>query len=199
MIIVNNKYGLIAHLFILCGLLFTTALCIADATFNAETNQLHIPYVQYQEKLYSVDFTYLPPDKLQLGRVIEQVEEAKLQSIVPVYNDLSFQLSRISVGEQLYAADLQYLGDNIFQLHDLNNSLIASLSRTKFQTKHFAGSGVCAQCHNKIEDQDGNDVSIVDAWERSMMANATRDPFWQAKVRSELNRTPELRNVHEIT
>jgi hypothetical protein len=25
-----------------------------------------------------------------------------------------------------------------------------------------------------------------------MMANATRDPFWQAKVRSELNRTPEL-------
>ncbi|SHE22944.1 cytochrome c family protein [methanotrophic endosymbiont of Bathymodiolus puteoserpentis (Logatchev)] len=153
---------------------------------------MHIPYVQYQEKLYSVDFTYLPPDKLQLGRVIEQVEEAKLQSIVPVYNDLSFQLSRISVGEQLYAADLQYLGDNIFQLHDLNNSLIASLSRTKFQTKHFAGSGVCAQCHNKIEDQDGNDVSIVDAWERSMMANATRDPFWQAKVRSELNRTPEL-------
>jgi len=128
--------------------------------------------------------------------VIAQVGMVDLAAIVPVYSDISFQLSRIAVGNQLYAADLQYLCYNVFQLHNLNESLIALPSRTQFQSKHFAGSGVCAQCHNGLKDQDGNDVSIVSAWETSMMANATRDPFWQAKVRSELNRTPAL--SHEI-
>jgi len=196
MTIANNKYPLMHRLIILCGLQFVTALCMADATFNVQTNQLHIPYVQYQEQLYQANLTYLPPDQLRLDNVIAQAGIADLAAIVPVYSDISFQLSRIAADNQLYAADLQYLGDNIFQLHNFSESLTASPSRTQFQTTHFAGSGVCAQCHNGLKDQEGNDVSIVSAWETSMMANATRDPFWQAKVRSELNRTPEL--SHEI-
>jgi len=183
-------------LILAAGLSIFSTLSMADATFDAETSRLHIPHVQFQEQLYSANLTYMPPDKLRLDSVLGQIDGAELQSIVPVYSDLSFQLSRIAVGSELYAADFEYVGENIFQLHNLNESLTASRSRTQFQSKHFAGSGICAQCHNGLRDQDGNDVSIVSAWETSMMANATRDPFWQAKVRSELNRTPAL--SHEI-
>ena len=49
-------------------------------------------------------------------------------------------------------------------------------------------------CHNGLNDQDGLDVSIETDWSSTMMANSTRDPFWRAKVRSELNRNPQQLN-----
>lgn len=61
----------------------------------------------------------------------------------------------------------------------------------------FAGSGLCASCHTEMADRAGNDVSIDTAWRASMMANASRDPYWQAAVRAETLDLPSLRSVIE--
>ena len=64
-----------------------------------------------------------------------------------------------------------------------------------FTTSHFAGSGNCAMCHDGLTDTSGNNVSIVRDWGASMMANSTKDPFWRAKVATELARNPQLSTV----
>ena len=64
-----------------------------------------------------------------------------------------------------------------------------------FLTTHFSGSANCARCHNGITDASGTDVSIEQDWATSMMANASRDPYWRAKVTSELKRNPQLKGT----
>jgi hypothetical protein len=64
-----------------------------------------------------------------------------------------------------------------------------------FVGAHYSGSGTCAQCHDGLTDNQGNDISIVKAWSTSMMANAARDPYWKAKVAAELKRNPRLSGV----
>jgi hypothetical protein len=49
-----------------------------------------------------------------------------------------------------------------------------------FQTSHE-----CMACHNGLSTAAGEDVSIGVAWRASMMANSSRDPYWQAAVRRE--------------
>ncbi len=66
---------------------------------------------------------------------------------------------------------------------------------TTFNTELFSGSGNCALCHDFITDQDKNDISIASDWSSSMMANAVRDPLWQAKVDSEMLRNPNLKDI----
>lgn len=173
--------------------------CWADATFYPDENQLHIPYIRFQDQFYQANLSYQPPDKLKLEDVMGQSGVVSPDKIVPVYSDLSFHLSQISLSNQLYTADMSYLGDNIFQIHNLSESVINPVSRTIFRSEHFSGSGICAQCHDNIKDGQGKDVSIVSAWNTTMMANATRDPFWQAKVRSELNRTPNQKTTIQNT
>lgn len=173
--------------------------CWADASFSPEQNQLLIPYARFQGQFYQADFSFLPPNKLKLEAISSQAEPGSPAEIVPIYDDLSFHLSQISLENTQYAADLSHLDGNIFQIHNLRKSLIAPPSRTIFRSKHFSGSGICAQCHNDIKDDAGKDVSIVTAWTTTMMANATRDPFWQAKVKSELNRTPSQQMVIQDT
>ena len=67
------------------------------------------------------------------------------------------------------------------------------------QTIHddFVGSGNCATCHTNLQDQSGQDVSIDTHWRSTMMANAAKDPLWQAKVSSEVLRNPALQSVIE--
>lgn len=74
-------------------------------------------------------------------------------------------------------------------------STSASAENINFITEHFSGSGNCSQCHDKLTDSEGEDVSIVRAWSGSMMANASKDPFWQAKVATELKRNPQLEDA----
>jgi hypothetical protein len=62
---------------------------------------------------------------------------------------------------------------------------------------YFAGSGVCAGCHTRMADESGADVSIDSDWRSSMMANAARDPYWQASVRFESVNLPDLSAVIE--
>ena len=49
----------------------------------------------------------------------------------------------------------------------------------------FAHSEDCVACHNNLVTPTGEDVSIGSTWRSSMMANAARDPYWQAGVRRE--------------
>jgi cytochrome c551/c552 len=56
----------------------------------------------------------------------------------------------------------------------------ASEAHPAFQTSHG-----CVACHNGLTTSSGEDVSIGFAWRASMMANSSRDPYWQASVRRE--------------
>lgn len=55
----------------------------------------------------------------------------------------------------------------------------------------FEGSERCQACHNSIYTPNGEDISIGLSWRATMMANASRDPYWQAGVRREILEHPE--------
>lgn len=71
--------------------------------------------------------------------------------------------------------------------------------------QYMGGSGLCVNCHdthpqgNALVDADGNDVSPVNDWRATIMANSAKDPFWKAKVRHEVLETPSLTNDIENT
>jgi hypothetical protein len=49
----------------------------------------------------------------------------------------------------------------------------------------FHTSDRCLACHNGLTTPTGKDVSIGFDWRASIMANSSRDPYWQASVRRE--------------
>jgi len=49
----------------------------------------------------------------------------------------------------------------------------------------FLTSDRCIACHNELTTSKGQDVSIGFEWRASMMANSSRDPYWQGSVRRE--------------
>ena len=53
------------------------------------------------------------------------------------------------------------------------------------QALHFQTSETCLSCHNSLTAASGEDVSIGSAWRGSIMANSSRDPYWQASVKKE--------------
>ena len=55
----------------------------------------------------------------------------------------------------------------------------------------FVTGDRCMGCHNQLTAPDGRDVSFGFDWRPSMMANAARDPYWQAGVRREVLDHPE--------
>ncbi len=67
------------------------------------------------------------------------------------------------------------------------------------KSEMFSGSGNCQLCHAASTranvDGQGNDVSPPSSWRSTMMANAVRDPFWQAQVMSEANDLPAIAGV----
>lgn len=66
-----------------------------------------------------------------------------------------------------------------------------------FETADFSGPGTCVLCHEGLTDQEGADVSLTTDWRSTMMANAAKDPAWQAKVSSEVVRFPALEALIE--
>jgi hypothetical protein len=50
----------------------------------------------------------------------------------------------------------------------------------------FTTGANCMACHNSLTAPSGEDVSIGASWRATMMANASRDPYWQAGVRREV-------------
>ena len=61
----------------------------------------------------------------------------------------------------------------------------------------FAGSGACVLCHNSMTNNQGESISIISDWRSSMMGNAAKDPFWQAKVSHETAVNPQLKDEIE--
>jgi hypothetical protein len=50
----------------------------------------------------------------------------------------------------------------------------------------FTTAGTCMACHNGLTTPAGEDVSIGTDWRGTIMANSSRDPYWQAAVRREV-------------
>ncbi len=51
---------------------------------------------------------------------------------------------------------------------------------------HFLTADRCMPCHNSLTTRSGRDASIGLDWRASIMANSSRDPYWQASVRREV-------------
>jgi hypothetical protein len=58
-------------------------------------------------------------------------------------------------------------------------------------TPNFRTSDRCVACHNGMKTKAGEDFSIGLDWRSSIMANSSRDPYWQASVRRETIDHPE--------
>lgn len=63
----------------------------------------------------------------------------------------------------------------------------ADAPKAQFQT-----SDRCVACHNGMTTTNGEDYSIGVDWSTSLMANASRDPYWQAGLRRETMEHPEV-------
>ena len=63
----------------------------------------------------------------------------------------------------------------------------------------FHTSDRCIACHNGLTTAAGEDVSIGFEWRASIMANSSRDPYWQASVRRETLDHPEAAEEVEDT
>jgi hypothetical protein len=63
----------------------------------------------------------------------------------------------------------------------------------KALTATFQTSDRCVACHNGLRTASGEDVSMGLDWRSSIMANSSRDPYWQASVRRESIDHPESR------
>jgi hypothetical protein len=55
---------------------------------------------------------------------------------------------------------------------------------------HFLTSDRCISCHNSLTTRSGADASIGFDWRASVMANSSRDPYWQAAIRREVLEHP---------
>ena len=64
------------------------------------------------------------------------------------------------------------------------------------RTDLFVTSHDCMACHNGMTSAAGEPASIGVAWRATMMANSSRDPYWQASVRRETIDHPKA--AHEI-
>jgi hypothetical protein len=61
----------------------------------------------------------------------------------------------------------------------------------------FRTSDRCVACHNGLKTSSGEDISIGLQWSASIMANASRDPYWQGSVRRESIDHPESKQAIE--
>lgn len=71
-------------------------------------------------------------------------------------------------------------------------------------TTLFSGSGNCQTCHepndfNNALKWNDVDVSPITYWRSTMMANASKDPFWRAEVSEEVHLFPALKEIIEST
>jgi hypothetical protein len=78
------------------------------------------------------------------------------------------------------------LGISLFLM--LTGSALAGATSTankKDAKELFQTSDRCFACHNGLATPQGEDISIGLSWRPTMMANSSRDPYWQAGVRRE--------------
>jgi len=63
----------------------------------------------------------------------------------------------------------------------------------------FTTSAHCIACHSKVYAPNGEDISIGYQWRASIMANSSRDPYWQAGIRRETMDHPTVKAEIEDT
>src|SRR5213594_2582606 len=63
--------------------------------------------------------------------------------------------------------------------------MLSAPAEQKIKKELFQTSDRCFACHNGLSTSAGEDISIGFSWRPTMMANAARDPYWQAGVRRE--------------
>jgi hypothetical protein len=68
--------------------------------------------------------------------------------------------------------------------------LSAATAHVQVVPELFVTADRCMACHNFLVTATGQDVSIGVDWRASMMANAARDPYWQAAIRREVLEHP---------
>ncbi len=57
----------------------------------------------------------------------------------------------------------------------------------------FRSSDRCIACHVGMKTSTGEDYSIGFDWRASLMANSSRDPYWQGSIRRETMDHPEAK------
>lgn len=70
---------------------------------------------------------------------------------------------------------------------------LEAAGRHKEIQPQFQTSDRCQVCHNGLQTSAGEDISIGTSWRASIMANSSRDPYWQGSVRRETLDHPEAR------
>lgn len=70
-------------------------------------------------------------------------------------------------------------------------------SATLLEMDLFKPSSNCIACHQGMQDNRGNDVSMNTEWQSSIMANAARDPYYLASVRMEMLESPQYAEAIE--
>jgi hypothetical protein len=75
---------------------------------------------------------------------------------------------------------------------------VAMSARSRNPEPTFQTSDRCIACHNELKTPSGQDVSIGYNWRASMMANSSRDPYWQASVRREtIDHAPATSHIED--
>lgn len=72
-----------------------------------------------------------------------------------------------------------------WQSHTPQPPNAAERARAAHSGPLFVTSHDCMACHNGLTLSTGEDVSIGVSWRATIMANSSRDPYWQASVRRE--------------
>lgn len=67
----------------------------------------------------------------------------------------------------------------------LLETMVGQGAQKQKPTPQFQTSDRCVACHNGLLTASGEDVSIGFDWRATIMANSSRDPYWQASVRRE--------------
>ncbi len=63
----------------------------------------------------------------------------------------------------------------------------------------FTTSLHCMACHSNVRGPDGQDISLGWNWRSTIMANSSRDPYWQAGIRRETMDHPNAKAAIEDT
>ena len=75
--------------------------------------------------------------------------------------------------------------------------LLGQAAKHEDAKPQFHTSDRCVGCHNGMKTTSGADFSIGFDWRSSIMANSSRDPYWQASVRRESIDHPESKTKVE--
>src|ERR1700738_4555873 len=71
-------------------------------------------------------------------------------------------------------------------------------SKDKTLNTEFRTSDRCVACHNDLKTSSGEAISIGCQWRASIMANSSRDPYWQGSVRREsIDHTESQANIED--